>query len=688
VLTATESAAVGFGGAAVGWVVGCIGGAVAAGVAGAPVGPVLAESALSPTGLLLGVAVALVAALVIAATVSVEVRRRRVGPLEVAALAAVVAALAVLASGSVDTRELAAGGAAPAVLLLLPGLVAFAAAVGASRLLPAAGRLLARRGAGHARLAGVSVARSAGAAGIAAAFLALAVGLALLAEAYRSTLVTGEADQAAYAVPADVVVREDLRSLVPVLRAAPLDRYGSIPGVDAAHPVVRVSANAGPSASISGVTVLGLPQGAIRGLPLWRGDWGTSKRGLADAVEPNGPTDLRGTELSGRALRLAVGPALLSYRATVEQPDGSFTRVELGAAKGDRPSVLSAPLPPRARGGRLVAITLVPPRIVERGSDAGVALRGTTTLRLLGASLDAWLGEGGVTVSRSGATPGSLRLAYSVTPQRTARLRTRQPTDDTPPAVAVTTALAELAGGIGASLPLRIGGETVNVTVAAVVDRIPGTLGDAVLADLGALSTAIDTAAPGGAVVSEIWLDVDSEARRHVDATLSRRPFAVLAKSSRVALEEDAGRDPLGHGTLLALAAAALAALALAVVGLVLAIRADLRDDRGELTDLEAQGATPGLLRRVVAARAVLVAAVGVAAGALAGVALAFLVTRVVSVTARADAPEPPLATTIDPLTVAFGAAIFAAATAGLVVLTTRRAFGDPRGPGRIGGEA
>ena len=348
-LTATESAAVGFGGAIVGWVVGCVGGAIAAGVAGAPVVPVLVESALSPTGILLGLAVALLAALVIAATVSLEVRRRRrLGPLEVAAIAAVVAALAVLASGSVDARELASGGAAPAVLLLLPGLVAFAAAVGASRLLPAAGRLLARRGSSDVRLAGVSVARAPGAAGIAAAFLALAVGLALLAEAYRSTLLTGEADQAAYAVPADVVVREDLRSLVPVLRAAPLDRYASIPGVDAAYPVLRVSANAGPSASISGVTVLGLPQGAIRGMPLWRGDWGTSKRGLADAVAPEGPTALRGTQLRGPALRLAVGPSLLSYRATVEQPDGSFALVELGAAKRDRSTVLTAPLPARA----------------------------------------------------------------------------------------------------------------------------------------------------------------------------------------------------------------------------------------------------------------------------------------------------------------------------------------------------
>ncbi len=192
VLTATESTAVGLGGAAAGWVIGSAAGAVAASLAGAPVGAVLSESVLSSGGLLLGLAVAVLAALVIAVTVSLEVRRRgRIGPLEIAAGAAVVAVLAVLASGSVDAGELASGGAAPAVLLLLPGLVAFAAAVVASRFLPGAGRLLARRGARDVRLAGVSVARSPGAAGIAAAFLALAVGLAVLAVAYRSTLADG-----------------------------------------------------------------------------------------------------------------------------------------------------------------------------------------------------------------------------------------------------------------------------------------------------------------------------------------------------------------------------------------------------------------------------------------------------------------------------------------------------------------
>ena len=687
-LTATESVAVGFGGAAVGWVVGCLGGAAAAALAGAPVGDVLRESALSPAGLGLGLGVAALSALVIAVTVSLPRRPegRALGLLELAGVAALVAVLAVWASGTVDAGQLDAGGTAPVVLLLLPGLVAFAAAVAASRLLPAAGRRLARRGGSSARLAGVSLARSPGAAGIAAAFLALAVGLAVLAEAYRSTLSDGERDQAAYAVPTDVVVREDLRALVPVLRAAPLRRYEAIPGVESVHPVVRVQASAGPSAAVSGVTVLGVPQAAIRSLPVWRDDWGGSRRGLAAAVAPGGDVSLRGLPLAESSLRVAVGPGLLSFRAMVQLDDGSFRRVELGAADADRPSVLAARLPDGAQGARLISITLVPPRIVERGSDEGVALRGTTTLRVVGASLEGWLGEGGVTVS--GAEAGSLRVSYAVTPQRVARVRVRQPTDEEPPRAAVTRALADLAGGVGARLPLRIGGEPVNVTIASVVDRFPGTRGDAVIADLGALQTAIDTAAPGRAPVSELWLDVAAEEDPAVEATLAQRPFAVLEKQSRRAVEEDARRDPLGHGTLLALASAALAALLLAVVGLALAIRADLRDDRGELADLEAQGATPALLRRVVTSRAAVVALTGALVGALAGIVLAYLVTRVVAVTARADTPEPPLATTVEPLAILVGGLAVTVAAGALVALSTRRAFVDPRGPGQIGGDS
>jgi ABC-type lipoprotein export system ATPase subunit len=308
-------------------------------------------------------------------------------------------------------------------------------------------------------------------------------------------------------------------------------------------------------------------------------------------------------------------------------------------------------------------------------------------VRLLDASLAGWLGDGGVTVSGKAAEPGSLRVAYALTPQRVGRVRARQPADDAPPRVAVTPALARLAGGVGRDLPLRIDGDPVNVRVAAVVDRIPGTTGDAVLADLGAITNAVDTVAPGGAGVSELWLEVAPGAQSRVDASLSRRPFAVLEKQSRAALEADARRDPLGHGTLLALAASALAALVLAASGLVLAIRADLRDDRGELTDLEAQGATPGVLRRVVAARAALVGVVGAGVGAARRHRARVFVTRVVFRHRQGGRARAAPATTVDPLTLALGTAAFAVAAVALVDVDDPPGFADPRGPGRIGGE-
>ncbi|HEY1317879.1 MAG TPA: FtsX-like permease family protein [Gaiella sp.] len=686
-LTATESAAVGFGGAVVGWIVGIVAGGIAAAASGAPVGAVLAESLLSPTGLLLGLAVAVVAACVIAIAVSVGGDAdRRVSAVDVAAVVASVAAIGILASGSVDPDELASGGTAAVSLLVLPGLVAFAAAVAAARLLPALGRTLARGGSSRgARLAGVSLARSPGAAGTAAAFLALALALACLAEAYRSTLASGERDQAAFAVPADVVVSENLSSLVPVLQAAPLTRFEAIPGVESVRPVVRLTASAGPSAAVSGVTVLGLAPAALAAMPLWRSDWGVSRTTLVRTVEPSGPTALRG-RLLGRTVALSVDPGLVSFRAVIEGRDGVFRSVDLGDSDAHRAEVLRTTLPASARGGKLVELVLVPPRILERGSDEGTALRGSTTLRMKGVSLDGWIGQGGVT-SADGAD-GTIRVSYTITPERQALVRPRQPNDGDPPPAVVTRALGSLAGGVGGTLPLRIGGEPVEVRIGAVVDRIPGTTGDAVVADLDALTTAVNTSAPGAAPVSELWLDVADGEQHRVDAALAQRPFAALEKRSRAALEADARRDPLGHGTLLALAAAALTALALAVWGLVLAIRADLRDDRGDLVDLEAQGATPSLLRRVVATRAALVAGMGVLAGVVAGALLAVLVTRVVSVTARADQPEPPLATTVDPLVLVLGGAAFAAAVVAFVALTTRHAFSDPRGPGRIGTEA
>ena len=78
-----------------------------------------------------------------------------------------------------------------------------------------------------------------------------------------------------------------------------------------------------------------------------------------------------------------------------------------------------------------------------------------------------------------------------------------------------------------------------------------------------------------------------------------------------------------------------------------------------------------------------LVGLAGVVAGVGAGALLALLVTRVVSVTARAAAPNPPLQTAFDLRVVALGALAYLLVASGLVILATRRAFRDTRGPVR-----
>ena len=388
-----------------------------------------------------GSAVAVLAALVIAVTVSLEPgRAARVGPLELAAVAARRRGRSPSSRAARSTRdELAAGGVARRwCSCCCRGSSAFAAAVGRVAAAPGGGSRCspgaARAG---ARLAGVSLARSPGAAGIAAAFLALAVGLAVLAEAYRSTLRDGERDQAAYAVPADVVVREDLRALVPVLRAAPLRRYESLPGVEAAHPVVRATASAGPAAAVSGVTVLGVPRGGDpRDAALARATGARSRRARADAIAPDGATALRGACASPEPrLRLAVGPGL----ALVPR-DGRAARRLLPDARarrrGRRP-------PDGPRGGTAGRRARRPARrdhprarrgIVERGADAGVALRGRRRSASWTGRSTAGSARAASTVSARHADTGAFASTYAVTPQRTARVRPRQPTDDAPPA--------------------------------------------------------------------------------------------------------------------------------------------------------------------------------------------------------------------------------------------------------------
>ena len=263
-------------------------------------------------------------------------------------------------------------------------------------------------------------------------------------------------------------------------------------------------------------------------------------------------------------------------------------------------------------------------------------------------------------------------------------MRARQAADSQAPPVIVTPGLAALAGGEGGTLALAVGGERIPVRVVGVVDRFPGTEGEAVVGDIGSLATAVNTQVPGAGRTNEIWLETPAGA--DVAVALSKPPFRGVEVVSRAALLDEARDDPLGHGTLLALDSAAVVALFLAALGLALTVLSDLRDDRGDLYDLESQGASPSLLRRIVRVRALVVGIAGILAGAVAGLVLALLVTRVVAATARTSS-SLPLQTSFDIRVVGVAAVAYLLLAAGLVVLATRRAFRGERGPLRAAQE-
>ncbi|HEY7795694.1 MAG TPA: FtsX-like permease family protein [Gaiellaceae bacterium] len=650
-VTVAESGVVALAGTVLGLSVAAVAAAVTAERAGAPVGAVLSRSVLSPEGLGLAVLVAAAATGVLVATVASRPSRGgRFTLLDGAALVAV----------GLVAWELARGDGDGDLALLAPALITFAAAVLVARLLRPALRLLerlARRRALGLRLASLSLARNPGYAVVATAFLVVSFGLALFAESYRSTLARGERDQAAQRVPLDYVLREDLRRLIPVQDAAPLERF-SLAGAEAA-PVLRLTGSVGRLEGETGITLLGLPPQTLPHLHGWRESYAAAgRRELARRLAFPAPAE--GLPLS--VLGAPVRNRFVRAFAEIESPRGRFTRAELGA-----------PVPAEARGGRVVGIVLEPAtRLQERGADAGRPLVGAVELPF---DLPGWIGVGGAELE--GRT-----IRYTLTNTVVSRVRPRQPSDGTLVPVLATPRLAAAADEQG-RLPLQIAGERIAVRVAGVVARFPGVDGQAVVGDVGALTTLVNLARPGAARVNEVWLGLrDPADAAAVDRALAAKPFDVLTVESRRALESDARRDPIAHGTLLALAIAAAVALALALAGILLTVLGDLRDERGELFDLEAQGAAPSLLRRVVRLRALTVAAAGLVAGALAGIALAAVVTDLVDLTARAASAEPPLVLDVDALVVAGAVAVYALGAVVLVYLATRRAFSEAA-PGR-----
>jgi hypothetical protein len=689
-----EVGAITLAGSAIGIAAGIAGVAALGAAAGVPAGPILGHALLRPWSLLalvLSFVIATAVVLVAASTREQAGPLRRLRILDVAALGAALAVAVGLTRGGRSSDALASGNDRT-LLLLLPGLVCFAGAVAVARLLRPlmfAGERLSRRGPLPLRLALLALARAPARTVATVAFLAVAVALALFAAGYRATLYQGARDESAFAVPLDVTLAEGAKLRLPIDLGS-VGQYSRLaPGV-AAYPVMRRSATlAGVGSSAQSVVVAGIPGAALARMS-WRQDFSPTPRSqLVQAVTADGPAGLRGVPFAAGATPVFLPVRLRGARLAVElalrDERGRTTTVSLGTASPGS-STLTGRIP-AGPARRVVALELSLPE-GERDWFFHNDIEGRTVrvpsgsitigpLRTPARPLVAWRGW---LVRGRGARlvpGGSTTIDYSFPEIETLVVRRPQPTDGHPLRVIASPEIARAAAPDGA-LELDFDGAAVPARIVGVARRFPTIpAGEPfAVAEQSRLATTLDADGPGTGTPEELWLSVPGSADGRVRAALARLPFTNLVRTSRRTLLANIEHDPLTRGIVYTLGVSALVALALALIGFWVALLGDLRDERGDFFDLEAQGVSPATLVRHLRLRALALLGFGLAAGLGLSAVLAQLVVSLVRVSVQAGAPEPPLVyrpgwATILPVLAALLAVAVAAAE-----LSARQAFG------------
>jgi hypothetical protein len=371
---------------------------------------------------------------------------------------------------------------------------------------------------------------------------------------------------------------------------------------------------------------------------------------------------LRGHDLPPGAARVpltfeSTGDRL-ALTVVVATTDGDFARIGLGLIDAGRQTEMLE-LPSQAVGGRIVALSFANTSLIGGEYHPGETQR--ASVRFEGA--DGVAGSGVHDIEVTGADPEHV-------------IRPAQRADGV-----VLPALVSrgLGAAPGTELVLRLAdGRPLPIRSAAEVEHFPTVIDPAArvaVLPLEPLLAAIDADVPG-VTPNEMWIDVpDAERQRSVEEALARPPFRRASVASAAAIETDRVTDPLSRAVVGALLVVATAALLLALAGLSLGAATDLRDDSGELADLEAQGVRPTHLRRHAVARVLALVAGGAAAGIVAGVSLTTVVTGAFAVSADAAQPIPGLRAVLPVVPIAAVAGAVVLGTGAVVRALAGRAF-------------
>ncbi|MCX5425854.1 ABC transporter permease [Streptomyces sp. NBC_00078] len=627
-------------------------------------------------------------------------------------LGADLALAAVAALGYLELRRhhsLLAGlgtGSASAdpVLVLVPALVAGAAALLLLRLLPPASLLLdafGRRSRGLIRaLAGWQLSRRAARNAGPVVLMCLAVSVSAFATTALACLGALASEEAAFTVGADVRISPSEAGTYPssALGAA----YRTLPAVTAVTPVTRSTVN--------------LPGGTTEDLV-----------GAIGGPAPRTPSPVvYGIRLPGRPTALLLDERLSSdgsraaptLELTVQDASGLVSTVttHLPAADGARHTVV-VPLKVALSGGHpreypltVTAVNLLPqPNMRPARLDLAlirVGARGTAdtwATRLPGGqrwangtdhASDSTTGacQGKPTGSYEPGTPGVCSIApggsevlrttvstgiraaqavddalggpsdsdYDTRPGSQVRLVAGPAGRPAPlPVRADSSALRDARLGVGSTTTLDLGSARVTAKVVGRVDALPG-LGRGqghLIADQRQLATAMTRAGADQEDPAFWWLSSTDSARTAVAAE-AQPALGRVTTTARTAASLQA--DPFRSGLRRVLELVRYLAPGFALIAFTVHAVVSTRQRRTEFALLRAIGVRAGSLSALLAAEQLGLALFAVVPGALMGMALASAVLPLVTVDDSGQAPYPPL-----PLVIPWGpVTLFAVATA------------------------
>lgn len=563
-------------------------------------------------------------------------------------------------------------------------------AIAGSRIVPALGAWqIARRPMRYAR---------------SALLLILAISIGLFAVSYSETWKLSQDDQADYQIGADIRVTPNQRVGRSIPRQNLPDGYSQIEGVAQTMPVTRQTGQLSRSAGSAQVILLnaGNAAGVVQFRPDLSDEPFNNLMSRLEAGRPDIATlSLPGEpQQIAMELRFEVDPLppdlelpfdmqpddrLLQLRpafaVVLQDANGMLFRVDVGDVESSAETrrivaPLSYPLTTGTVARPAYPLELVD---IEMRTIAPVQIERTATLEIrsvqttdslgtdgwtdveLPSDQAAWEVNGGglarleiapsialtgatdenglVLAIRSGSSGGNqiVSITYYLRPAGTEL-------PETIPVLVSETFLESTASTLGDTTEMQVGDLRGNVTIAGVIRGFPTVAADSsgiIVADLA--SVAMHRFEPGRTIVGpeELWLDVQPAAIEEASETLSQDPFASRSVDSRSERAQSLLSDPVALGNIGSLSLGFVAAAIFAGIGFIVSAVVSARERITEFALLRALGLSPRQLARWMSLEHGVLLLISLIGGTLLGLALAWLVLPLISVTQQATQVVP-----------------------------------------------